>query len=171
MGHFLKDPSAEQTACQAPKPILLDTGSVHIPYEWCALVFPPPTPSNNNHALRIIPWPANHGAALDCSLTVACCMAQDCSSHYHLLAGRVHKMSISLSGRHFIKWHQCSCALSCFQAASHCGDPDPAGGAAGHSVRARRADNHGRPEAPRGGPAAGICRRELLLLSFMKGQC
>ena len=40
MGHFLKDPSAEQTACQAPKPILLDTGSVHIPYEWCALIFP-----------------------------------------------------------------------------------------------------------------------------------
>ena len=34
VGHFLKDPSAEQTACQAPKPILLDTGSVHIPYEW-----------------------------------------------------------------------------------------------------------------------------------------
>ena len=34
---FLKDPSAEQIACQAPKPILLDTGSVHIPYEWCAL--------------------------------------------------------------------------------------------------------------------------------------
>ena len=38
MGHFLKDPSAEQTACQAPKPILLDTGSVHTPYEWCALI-------------------------------------------------------------------------------------------------------------------------------------
>ena len=34
--HFLKEPSAEQVACQAPKPILLDTGSVHVPYEWCA---------------------------------------------------------------------------------------------------------------------------------------
>jgi hypothetical protein len=34
--HFLKEPSEEQVACQAPKPILLDTGSVHIPYEWCA---------------------------------------------------------------------------------------------------------------------------------------
>ena len=38
---FLKDPSAEQIACQAPKPILLDTGSVHIPYEWCALPLKP----------------------------------------------------------------------------------------------------------------------------------
>ena len=36
VSHFLKDPSTEQIACQAPKPILLDTGSVHIPYEWCA---------------------------------------------------------------------------------------------------------------------------------------
>ena len=43
VGHFLKDPSAEQTACQAPKPILLDTGSVHLPYEWCALIVTPRT--------------------------------------------------------------------------------------------------------------------------------
>ena len=35
--HFLKEPSTEQVACQAPKPIILDTGSVHVPYEWCAL--------------------------------------------------------------------------------------------------------------------------------------
>ncbi len=35
VSHFLKDPSTEQIACQAPKPILLDTGSVHVPYEWC----------------------------------------------------------------------------------------------------------------------------------------
>ena len=35
VSHFLKDPSTEQVACQAPKPILLDTGSVHVPYEWC----------------------------------------------------------------------------------------------------------------------------------------
>ena len=34
--HFLKEPSAEQVACQAPKPIILDTGSVHVPYEWCS---------------------------------------------------------------------------------------------------------------------------------------
>ena len=34
--HFLKEPAPEQVACQAPKPILLDTGSVHVPYEWCA---------------------------------------------------------------------------------------------------------------------------------------
>ncbi|KAK9816671.1 hypothetical protein WJX72_003530 [[Myrmecia] bisecta] len=32
--HFLKQPSEEQKACHAPKPILLDTGSVHVPYEW-----------------------------------------------------------------------------------------------------------------------------------------
>lgn len=32
--HFLKEPSADQVACQAPKPIILDTGSVHVPYEW-----------------------------------------------------------------------------------------------------------------------------------------
>lgn len=35
--HFLKEPSEEQVACQAPKPIILDTGSVHVPYEWCAV--------------------------------------------------------------------------------------------------------------------------------------
>lgn len=34
VGHFLHNPTAEQTSCQAPKPILLDTGNAHIPYEW-----------------------------------------------------------------------------------------------------------------------------------------
>ena len=36
VGHFLHNPTAEQTSCQAPKPILLDTGNAHIPYEWYA---------------------------------------------------------------------------------------------------------------------------------------
>nr|QOL01216.1 putative extracellular protein TR9_024 [Trebouxia lynnae] len=34
VGHFLHNPTESQTACQAPKPILLDTGNAHIPYEW-----------------------------------------------------------------------------------------------------------------------------------------
>lgn len=34
VGHFLHNPTAAQTSCQAPKPILLDTGNAHIPYEW-----------------------------------------------------------------------------------------------------------------------------------------
>ena len=37
VGHFLHNPTAAQTSCQAPKPILLDTGNAHIPYEWYAL--------------------------------------------------------------------------------------------------------------------------------------
>lgn len=31
---FIKQPSAEQIACQAPKPILLDTGEITVPYNW-----------------------------------------------------------------------------------------------------------------------------------------
>lgn len=31
---FIHLPSAEQTACHAPKPILLDTGNINIPYAW-----------------------------------------------------------------------------------------------------------------------------------------
>ncbi|PSR74027.1 Neutral/alkaline nonlysosomal ceramidase [Coniella lustricola] len=31
---FLKDPSDEQRACQGSKPILLDVGEVHKPYDW-----------------------------------------------------------------------------------------------------------------------------------------
>merc|ERR1719419_135464 len=31
---LLKDPSPEQEACQAPKPILLDTGEYRLPYAW-----------------------------------------------------------------------------------------------------------------------------------------
>ena len=33
--HFIHEPSAAQAACHAPKPILLDTGSLNIPYAWC----------------------------------------------------------------------------------------------------------------------------------------
>ena len=36
VGHFLHNPTASQISCQAPKPILLDTGNAHIPYEWYA---------------------------------------------------------------------------------------------------------------------------------------
>lgn len=31
---FLSTPTAEQIACQAPKPILLNTGEVKLPYDW-----------------------------------------------------------------------------------------------------------------------------------------
>ena len=31
---LLKDPSPEQVACQAPKPILLDTGEYVLPFAW-----------------------------------------------------------------------------------------------------------------------------------------
>ena len=31
---IIKDPSPEQEACHAPKPILLDTGEMHWPYDW-----------------------------------------------------------------------------------------------------------------------------------------
>ena len=34
--HFITEPSPAQKACQAPKPILLDTGSLTVPYAWCA---------------------------------------------------------------------------------------------------------------------------------------
>ena len=39
--NFLRVPSREQEQCQLPKPILLDTGNVHLPYDWC--VTPPHT--------------------------------------------------------------------------------------------------------------------------------
>jgi len=31
---FIKTPTAEQESCHAPKPILLDVGEMHYPYEW-----------------------------------------------------------------------------------------------------------------------------------------
>lgn len=34
MRNVLKAPSQEQVDCQHPKPILLDTGEMKIPYEW-----------------------------------------------------------------------------------------------------------------------------------------
>jgi neutral ceramidase len=34
VGGLLRVPSAEQTACQAPKPILLDVGEMETPYAW-----------------------------------------------------------------------------------------------------------------------------------------
>ena len=34
--HFIHEPSAQQAACHAPKPILLDTGSLTVPYAWRA---------------------------------------------------------------------------------------------------------------------------------------
>jgi hypothetical protein len=33
---FIHEPTAAQAACHAPKPILLDTGSLAIPYAWRA---------------------------------------------------------------------------------------------------------------------------------------
>ena len=32
--HLLQDPSPEQQACHSPKPILLDVGEMHKPYQW-----------------------------------------------------------------------------------------------------------------------------------------
>ncbi|EGS18628.1 uncharacterized protein CTHT_0052330 [Thermochaetoides thermophila DSM 1495] len=32
--HMLKEPSSEQKACHYPKPVLLDVGELHSPYEW-----------------------------------------------------------------------------------------------------------------------------------------
>lgn len=34
VSRFIKDPSEEQRACQYPKPVLLDVGEMHKPYEW-----------------------------------------------------------------------------------------------------------------------------------------
>ena len=34
VSRFIKNPSKEQEACQQPKPILLDVGEMHKPYEW-----------------------------------------------------------------------------------------------------------------------------------------
>ncbi|SPO06668.1 related to ceramidase [Cephalotrichum gorgonifer] len=34
VSRFIKDPSPEQVECQRPKPILLDVGEMHEPYEW-----------------------------------------------------------------------------------------------------------------------------------------
>ena len=33
---FVKTPSRQQEACHAPKPILLDTGEITMPYAWYA---------------------------------------------------------------------------------------------------------------------------------------
>ncbi|KAI9363876.1 Neutral/alkaline nonlysosomal ceramidase [Zopfochytrium polystomum] len=37
---ILATPSAETVACQAPKPILLDTGDYHVPYDWAPRILP-----------------------------------------------------------------------------------------------------------------------------------
>lgn len=34
VSRFIKDPSEEQVRCQHPKPVLLDVGEMHKPYEW-----------------------------------------------------------------------------------------------------------------------------------------
>lgn len=37
--NLLKTPSAEQNKCQHPKPILLDTGEMKVPYDWAVSSF------------------------------------------------------------------------------------------------------------------------------------
>lgn len=32
--NFIKEPSASQQECHSPKPILLDTGNINLPYAW-----------------------------------------------------------------------------------------------------------------------------------------
>lgn len=49
--HFIHEPSAAQAACHAPKPILLDTGSLNIPYAWCGAL--------RRHALPHAPNPGS----------------------------------------------------------------------------------------------------------------
>ncbi|KAJ8753902.1 hypothetical protein K2173_000156 [Erythroxylum novogranatense] len=38
--NFLRTPSQEQTNCQQPKPILLDTGEMKLPYDWAPSILP-----------------------------------------------------------------------------------------------------------------------------------
>ncbi|XP_009410869.2 neutral ceramidase [Musa acuminata AAA Group] len=38
--NILKTPSQEQIACQQPKPILLDTGDMNVPYDWAPSILP-----------------------------------------------------------------------------------------------------------------------------------
>lgn len=38
--NFLKTPGKEQEDCQSPKPILLDTGEMNMPYEWAPSILP-----------------------------------------------------------------------------------------------------------------------------------
>ncbi|CAI0393000.1 unnamed protein product [Linum tenue] len=40
VGGMLKAPNEEQIACQQPKPILLDTGEMTLPYQWAPSVLP-----------------------------------------------------------------------------------------------------------------------------------
>lgn len=40
MRDLLEPPSKEQVACQAPKPILLDTGAMDFPYPWEPKIMP-----------------------------------------------------------------------------------------------------------------------------------
>ena len=51
---ILKDPSPEQEACHAPKPILLDTGEVG----WHRNFFPGQNCFENiSYSIKFIPWP------------------------------------------------------------------------------------------------------------------
>nr|XP_043607298.1 neutral ceramidase 2-like [Erigeron canadensis] len=40
VGGFLKKPNEEQINCQYPKPILIDTGEMHEPYDWAPSILP-----------------------------------------------------------------------------------------------------------------------------------
>eukprot|EP00850_Spirogloea_muscicola_P010949 SM000066S20424 [mRNA] locus=s66:236717:241882:+ [translate_table: standard] len=40
VGGLIKKPTEEQVACQHPKPILLDTGESHLPYDWAPAILP-----------------------------------------------------------------------------------------------------------------------------------
>ncbi|KAJ6309910.1 hypothetical protein OIU76_014785 [Salix suchowensis] len=40
VGSFLKAPGKEQVDCQHPKPILIDTGEMKIPYDWAPSILP-----------------------------------------------------------------------------------------------------------------------------------
>jgi len=38
--NILSNPTPEQEACHAPKPILLNTGEIDVPYEWQPSIVP-----------------------------------------------------------------------------------------------------------------------------------
>ncbi len=119
VSHFLKDPSTEQIACQAPKPILLDTGSVHVPYEWyvsescsvpclhvghglCALC------SRVLHLMRnCISWPAERLPVVE-RLSLASLQRQmDCSDD-ELLGHQICMRKAMLPGGQLIWYGHCN---------------------------------------------------------------
>lgn len=107
VGHFLHNPTESQISCQAPKPILLDTGNAHIPYEWYSTLFWDPF-AQASDCVCCLPWPTldwAHQPVWNMHVAVNGCLSSIAGLHVsHRIARLFDKNNVYLWTMHKSKY-------------------------------------------------------------------